>query len=68
MADIEGLLFGGDLGEPDMPFAAEGAHTDRVAQARDWCQTPPDDAAIQWLAATLGTRRRLGKAARGESA
>jgi hypothetical protein len=59
MADIERLLFGGDLGEPDEPFAPEDADADRLAQSRDWCQTPPDDVSIQWLASTLRARRRF---------
>ena len=63
MADIARLLSGSDLGEPDRLFAPEGAHADRLAEAREWCQTTPDHDAIQWLAVSLGARRRLRKAA-----
>lgn len=55
MADIAGLMSGSDLGRL---FAAEGVHADQLAQAREWCQAPPDRAAIQWLTVTLGARRR----------
>jgi hypothetical protein len=62
MADMERLLSGSDLGQPDRLFAPEGAHADRLAEARGWCQTTPDHDAIQWLAASLGAKRRLRKA------
>jgi hypothetical protein len=61
MADISRLLFGSDLGEPDRLFAPEGVHADRLAEAREWCQTTDDDA-IQRLAESLGVRRRPRKA------
>ena len=57
MADIVRLLSGGDLDEPDRLFAPEGVHADRLAEAREWCQTTDDDA-IQRLAVSLGIRRR----------
>lgn len=63
MADIERLLSGSDLGELDKLLAPEGVHADRLAEARDWCQTTPDDDALQWLAASLGVRRRPRKLA-----
>jgi hypothetical protein len=70
MADIARLLFGSGAGEADGPLTGEGAHADRLAQAREWCQTSPDQASIQWLAGALGARRRLRKtsAARGTGA
>ncbi|MBV9382013.1 MAG: hypothetical protein JOY82_22150 [Streptosporangiaceae bacterium] len=62
MADIAALLSGSDPDEPGRLFATEGVHAGgHAAQAREWCQTPPDHAALKWLAVTLATRRRPRK-------
>jgi hypothetical protein len=59
MKDIMALLSGTDPDQPGGPFAADDVRAARhEAQAREWCQTPPDHAALQWLAVTLGARRR----------
>jgi hypothetical protein len=63
MGDIEALLAGSDPGEPRRLFAAEGVPAGgHEAQAREWCQTSPDHAALMRLAVTLSARRRLRKA------
>jgi hypothetical protein len=63
MRDIAALLSGSDPGEPGRLFAADGGHAGGLAaQAREWCQTPPDHAALTWLAVTLGAR---GQAVQG---
>jgi hypothetical protein len=65
MADIARLLSGSDPGKPDRLFAPEGGHGDRLAESREWCQTTPDHDVIEWLAVSLGARRRLRKAPGG---
>lgn len=59
MGDIMALLAGGVLGERGNLFPSQDARAARqVAAARDWCQTSPDHAAIEQLAATLGAGRK----------
>lgn len=63
MSDIMALLGASTRGEPDGLFPAESAHARGLtAQARDWCRTTPDHDALEWLAVTMGARRRLRKA------
>jgi hypothetical protein len=66
MRDILARLSGSDPDELRGLFGAEDVHAaGHEAQARGWCQTPPDHAALTRLAVTLGTRRRLRKAFTG---
>jgi hypothetical protein len=63
MGDIAALLSGSVPGEPGRLFPPEDARAGGLAaQAREWCQTPPDHAAIERLAVALGARRKLRKA------
>jgi hypothetical protein len=55
MKDIVALLSGDDRGKAiPMPDAPAGGI---AAQAREWCQTPPDHTALEHLAAMLGAGR-----------
>jgi hypothetical protein len=55
MRDIATLLFGTG---PDSVFPEEGARSGELAaEAREWCQTPPDHAALERLALTFRANR-----------
>ena len=55
MGDIAALVFGGD---PEQERDLRGPRPDGgclgpSVRPEQWCQTPPGDAAVSWLAASL---------------